>query len=27
MSFEPHIPRLISLLDAQFDVEVYFLPP
>jgi len=27
MSFEPHIPRLIGLFDAQFDVEIYFLPP
>jgi hypothetical protein len=27
MSFEPHIPRLISTLGARFDVGVYFMPP
>lgn len=27
MSFERHIPRLISALAARFDIEIYFMPP
>ena len=27
MSFEPHIPRMITTLRARFDVEIYFMPP
>jgi len=27
MSFERHIPRLISMLAARLDIEVYFMPP
>lgn len=26
MSFERHIPRLISMLTARLDIEVYFMP-